>query len=97
MYRLRLSKQCVISEVKAFFSDQNRCIHMYLYTLWGETGYPWPVEGLDPFSDTRSIPRRKHLNWRRNLGRCLLLFVYDHFVVYIRTDRRFTRGDGNEK
>lgn len=48
MRRLRLSKQCVMSEVKAFFLDQNRYIYynvMYVYVHRG-TGYPWPEEGL---------------------------------------------------
>lgn len=56
MRRLRLSKQCVMSEVKAFFSDQNRCI--------GENRLPLATAGrrkVSTLADTRRIPRRKQV------------------------------------
>lgn len=70
MRRLRLSKQCVMSEVKAFFLDQNR---------YRGNRLPLAV-GRSPLSDTRGI------SYRKQVGRVISVTVVYNNNNYLYTN-----------
>lgn len=87
MRRLRLSKQCVMSEVKAFFLDQNR--HRGKPVTPGRK----KVSTLGHPKNSIRIVNKS----RRNLGhRCNMCYDNNDNVVYT-NNRTEMHGDGNGK